>query len=914
MDDPTDGRAVQEHGAGSGTNRTGGYVNENKAPRSGAITRRALLGSGAGAVIASSGLVQAAARVALPNLVIRTGDLSIVVDALSDRAFRVRVAPVGASPASPGEMLAPNAKPPNPKRTREPGRTRLTLPAAQCVWDDATGCLSFHDGAGELLLSEAPGSRHVAQSTIGNEPTLAVTQGFASPADERLYGTGCFQDGHLDIRGLPRRLTQVNTQISQPFVLSSKGYGLLWHNPGMAELNRPDRPIALIKQAAAGGTRVADVTTSTGNARVQRRDAVFMGKFTVLRGGRYAFLLDLGRKMSSRHYVEIDGKPMTDHTNLWLPPTASFIGELTAGEHSVLVRASDEDMPVLNFAPVEDRTTWWSPVSEGIDYVVIAGPKAAEVMAGYHALLGPQPMMPLWALGYIHCRERFHSSDEIMATAREFRARKLPCDMMVQDWQYWGKYGWNAMRFDEEHYPDPAGLVRDLHATDMRLMLSVWSKVGKETELGKDVAAKGFYIPGTEWIDFFNPVAARFYARQQNQKLASLGIDAWWQDATEPENDDLVGRPIYAAPGRTQPGEKRRNLYPLQVSRTVYEEQRRAYPDKRVMILTRSAAPGQQRYGAATWSGDIGHDWETLKRQIPAGLNMAAAGQAWWTVDAGGFFRPGKGQYTDAAYQERFVRWFQFATFLPMTRVHGYMTDTEFWRYGETVERIARFYLELRYRLLPYTYALAAEASAAGMPLIRPLVFDFPHDPKALDQVHAYMFGSAIHVAPVLAADVKAWDVYLPISEGGWHDFWTGEHREGGRTHTVPVTLDRIPLHVRAGSILPLGPIGQSTAGLLGEALDLLVYPGRDGTASLYEDDGLTYRYEQGASARTTLEWEQATGVLSLSSRQGTYPGMRIGRVIHAHMMGPKTSAISMGQGVAFNYAGRDKRIKLLGN
>lgn len=903
MDDRIDGGTVA-------TKRTGG-VNQRKTPRSRAITRRTLLGSGAGAAIVSSRLVQAATRIASPGFVIRSGDLSIAVTALNDRAFRVRVAPVGAPPATPSEMLAPIAKPPIPKRTREGDRTRLTVGGAQCVWDEATGCLSFHDGAGNLLLSEAPGSRHVAQSTIGNEPTLAVTQGFASPADERLYGTGCFQDGHLDIRGLPRRLTQVNTQISQPFVLSSKGYGLLWHNPGMAELNRPDRKVALTRQAAAGAARVADVTTSTGNARVQRRDAVFAGKFTVPQDGRYAFLLDLGRKMSSRHYVEIDGQPMTDHTNVWLPPTASFISELATGEHSVLVRASDEDVPVLNFAPVEDRTTWSSPVSEGIDYVVIAGPTAADVMVGYHALLGPQPMMPVWALGYIHCRERFHSSDEIMATAREFRARKLPCDMMVQDWQYWGKYGWNAMRFDEDYYPDPAGLVRDLHALDLRFMLSVWSKVGKETELGKEVAAKGFYIPGTEWIDFFNPVAARFYARQQNQKLASLGIDAWWQDATEPENDDLAGRLIYAAPGRTQPGGKRRNVYPLQVSRTVYEKQRHAYPDKRVMILTRSAAPGQQRCGAATWSGDIGNDWETLKRQIPAGLNMAATGQAWWTVDAGGFFRPGEGQYTDPTYHERFLRWFQFATFLPLTRVHGYMTDTEFWRYGEAVERVARFYLELRYRLLPYTYALAAEASAAGMPLIRPLVFDFPKDRKALDQAHSYMFGSAIYVAPVLAAGVKTWDVYLPVSEGGWYDFWTGEPREGGRTHAVPVALDRVPLHVRAGSILPLGPVGQSTAGLLGRALDLLIYPGQDGTASLYEDDGLTYRYEQGAAARTTLEWQHAAGVLTLGAQRGNYPGMRKSRAIRAHLMRPGASALSLGAGVAVDYAGRTKRIIL---
>jgi alpha-D-xyloside xylohydrolase len=227
------------------------------------------------------------------------------------------------------------------------------------------------------------------------------------------------------------------------------------------------------------------------------------------------------------------------------------------------------------------------------------------------------------------------------------------------------------------------------------------------------------------------------------------------------ENDDLLGRDTAAGPG-----ERVRLAYPLQVSRTVYEGQRAAFPDRRVMILTRSAFPGQHRYGAATWSGDIGNDWETLRRQVPAGLNMAAAGYPYWTVDAGGFFRPGDGQYTDPAYHARFIRWFQYATFLPLQRVHGYMTNTEFWRYGEQVEAVARMYLDLRYRLLPYIYALAAQASQSGMPLLRPLVFDFPEDGQALDQTGSYMFGDALHVAPVLAPDVTEWPVYLPVCEG----------------------------------------------------------------------------------------------------------------------------------------------------
>jgi alpha-D-xyloside xylohydrolase len=861
------------------------------------VSRRALLAASAVLPLGMGRPAWAKASPHPPEMRFRDGDLAVSVSIWGERAFRIRVVPEGVTPDWGSEMLGQPPMRAVARRSTANGQIRLATAHAQCAWDPASRTLSFYDGTGRLLLSEAPGTRRVQPGRIGGEPTFAVAQGFVSPPDEHLFGTGCFQDGHLNLRGLPRRLTQVNTQISQPFLLSSKGYGVLWHNPGMAEINRPAQPINLTRAEAEGETQIADVTTTTGNARVKRREAVFTGRFQVTAAGPHAFLLDLGRKMSSRHYVEIDGKPVTDHANLWLPPTASFIVDLAPGEHSVLIKASDEDKPNLHMAPVTASTTWESPVSQGIDYIVIAGPAIADVMAGYHQLLGAQPMMPIWAMGYIHCRERFHSSEEILATAREFRARKLPCDMIVQDWQYWGKYGWNAMRFDEDHYPDPAGMIRDLHGMDMRFMLSVWSKVGKDTALGHEVAARDFYIPDTEWIDFFNPLAARFYVQNQNSRLASLGIDAWWQDATEPENDDLVGRGIYSASGHRQPGEKRRNVYPLQVTRSVYEGQRKAYPDKRVMILTRSAAPGQQRYGAATWSGDIGNDWETLRRQIPAGLNMAAAGQAWWTVDAGGFFRPGKGQYTDRDYHERFLRWFQYATFLPMLRVHGYMTDTEFWRYGEEVEKVARFYLELRYRLMPYIYALAGEASGKGMPLIRPLVFDFPQDEKALAQEHSYMFGPALHVAPVLGAGVTSWPVYLPQSEGGWYDVWTGEHREGGRTHDVPAAFDRIPLHIRAGGIVPLGPVGQSTAGLLGGDLDVLVAPGRDGAFTLYEDDGISYGCEKGARVQIALHWDDGVKVLHVGARKGAYPGMKPQRSLRVHRVGPGVGFPGQGSG-----------------
>jgi alpha-D-xyloside xylohydrolase len=840
--------------------------------------------------------------------VLTTPQGTLRISALSDRAMRVRFLPAQAATqeAPPSLTLLPGRTPPALKQKVGTTSIRLALPALRCEVDNATGALRFFDRQGTLLLSETPGSRRLTPSRLGDEPVFIAEQAFESPAGERLYGTGCFQDGALDLRGLPRRLTQVNTQISLPFVLSSRGYGLLWHNTGMAELNSPGQQVALARAGADGKTELVDVTTTTGNAQVERKGVRFEGTFRTEAAGRHAFLLDVGRAMGSRHSVEIDGKSCVEMANLWLPPTVGFVVDLPAGEHRVRVNAEEQDKPSLHFGPVQARTTWRSPVAEAIDYVVIAGPGADEVMQGYREISGATPMLPRWAYGYIHCRERFHSSEEIVDTLREFRRRKLPVDVMVQDWQYWGRHGWNAMRFDEAHYPDPAALMRDVHGLNARFMLSVWAKIARDTELGRATAAAGHYIEGTDWIDFFDPRAAAFYWNRQRERLLKLGIDAWWQDATEPENDDLVGRKTAA--GR---GERVRLAYPFHVTRTVYEGQRQAQPNQRVMILTRSAFPGQHRHASATWSGDIGHDWDTLKRQIPAGLNMAAAGYAYWTVDAGGFFRPGDGQFTDKAYHERFLRWFQYATFLPLQRVHGYMTDTEFWRYGEQVEAVSRQYLELRYRLLPYLYSVAHEVNAKGAPIMRPLVFEFPDDPQALDQAHSYLFGRALHVAPVVAPGVSSWPVYLPQSAGGWVDFWTGERRAGGRTHDVPSPLERIPLHLRAGSILPLGPVLQSTAEATGEVMDLYIVPGRDGAFDLYEDSGLDYAYENGGASVIRLSWDDKRGVLRLAARRGRFDGMLMTRRFRLHRVGPGQPPLQSTPLQELVYTGRSAEVKL---
>ena len=835
----------------------------------------------------------------LPDLTEPFPDGLLQVVALGDRAFRVRFQPKGgAADMPPSPILFNSPETSRLSKTKRDGRAILQLPFIRCELDSGSGRLSFFDRDGHLMLSEAVAGRRLTKSRLGDDIVFVAEQTFESPQDENLYGTGCFQDGALDIRGLPRRLTQVNSQISLPFMISGRGYGLLWHNQGMSELNPPAHH-ATLSIRTTGEAHVDSVSTSAGGAEVTRRLATFEGEIAVETAGRHAFLLDIGRKMGSRYRVDIDGETRVDFTNLWLPPTMSFFAELAPGTHRVTVEANDTDAPSLYYGPVADTTVWRSPVADAIDYVVIAGPAMDDIMATYRDLLGATPMLPLWAYGYVHCRERFHSSDEIIETLDEFRRRRLPVDVMVQDWQYWGKYGWNAMRFDEDHYPDPAALVRELHSRNARLMLSVWSRIGRDTELGREFARRNFYIPDTEWVDFFNPEAVAFYCSSQEEQLGRFGIDAWWQDATEPENDDLLGR--MTAAGR---GEYVRAIYPLQVTRAVHDSRRSVDPDDRVMILTRCAFLGQQRYGAVTWSGDVGHDWETLKRQIPAGLNMAAAGYPYWTVDAGGFFRPGEGQYTDPAYHERFLRWFQYATFLPMQRVHGFETNTEFWRYGEGVETISRQYLELRYRLLPYIYSMASETSRSGVPMMRPLVFDFAQDKRALNEAHSYMFGRSLHVAPVVEAGAQEWPVYLPESKGGWFDLWTGEHRAGGKVYNVATPIEQIPLHGRAGTILPLGPVLQSTVEATNQTVDLYVFPGRDATFELYEDDGLSNGYETGEFAIIPLRWDDRRGEIQFGERQGHFAGMRTERRFVVRRVGLGATPMTQTEGVTIDYSG----------
>ena len=724
---------------------------------------------------------------------IPTENGTLVLQPLLENAIRVRLEPSDYKPL-PELVYTEKVAVPEFSVTRKDGVVEMRTAKMTALY--ANGILTFFDADGNVLIQED--GRYLEKTTVQGEPAYAATQRFRSPEDEFIYGTGQFQDGFLNIRGVTRRLTQVNTQIALPFILSSKGYGLLWNNYGLTDFNPADHSVTLAEESEEGRTETVNATGTSGNRRERRMFRTFSGTLELPEDGEYALLLDVGQKMARRHYLSIDGEPVVDVSNMWLPPTVSALVTLEAGTHSIRVEGVRGDSPVLFWREVDDATTFHSPVAAALDYTVFAG-KADEAIGAYRTLTGPVPEMPDWMFGYIHCRERYHSQAEILENAREFKSRGLPLDVIVQDWQWWGPTGWNSMEFDPENYPDPKALTDSLHAMGTRFMISVWSKVDKASKLGKRLEERGSYIEGTDWIDFFNPDVADFYLRNFLDSLAvPYGIDAWWFDATEPENDDLAGRRV----GKERvPGEWYRNVYPLMVNRTMYEGLSGVTEGHNPVILTRSAFPGAQRYGIVTWSGDVGNDLGTLRRQIAGGLGQMASGLPWWTFDAGGFFRPGD-QYTSAEYQERLVRWVQASTFLPFMRVHGYMSETEPWHYSPETYAIVASYMDLRKRLEPYILDCAARVSHEGYTMMRPLVFDFPDDTEALRQDDTFMFGPALLVHPVTAPGVTTWTTYLPAAEEGWRDFWTGDTYEGGQYVETAADLATVPVFVRGEAMV----------------------------------------------------------------------------------------------------------------
>jgi alpha-D-xyloside xylohydrolase len=566
---------------------------------------------------------------------------------------------------------------------------------------------------------------------------------------------------------------------------------------------------------------------------------------------------------------------------------------------------------------VAGRIAFDSEAAKAIDYYFIAGPDSDEVVAGYRRLTGAAPLLPRWAFGFWQSRERYASQDELVGVARKYREMGVPFDVVVQDWQYWKRGEWGAHRFDPGFFPDPKKMVDDLHAMNVHAIVSVWPRFDQGTETRAELERAGGLFPDLypnvwpvgqgRWYDAFNPTARKLYWRQIADRLGRLGFDGWWLDGSEAELGGEWGqmRKVATAAG---PGALVYNAYPLLHTQGVYEGSHRDLPGKRPLILTRSAWAGQQRNGAISWSGDIHGDWETFRRQIPAGLNFTAAGIPYWNTDIGGFFG---GDPAEPGYRELFIRWFQYGAFTPIMRVHGTGKPKEIWRFDKEAQEILLRYDRLRYRLLPYIYSLSWAVTDKGSTMMRPLVMDFRSDRAALEIDDQFMFGPGVMVAPVMAPGAQVRTVYLP-GDGGWYDFWTGKAFAGKKTIVADAPLAKLPLYVRAGTILPIGPVVQHTGAQSSLPLELRVYPGADGAFTLYDDAGDGPGYERGERATIDIKWNDAKRTLTLSNRRGSFPGMRSERVFKLVWVSEAS-----GQGdsetlaaTAVRYVGRSMAIK----
>jgi len=717
--------------------------------------------------------------------------------------------------------------------------------------DRARDSVRFLTAAGQPLLSEQPnGGRTITPVDVDGTQTHEIRQDFLLSPDEALYGLGQHQEGFLNLRDIPIRLLQANTNISIPFLISTNGYGLLWNNAALTDFNPTTEVIHL--------------------------DENGVGTFQTGREGEYGFLLSGNGRGKLR--LTVNDEKVIDLTNMWLPGFAGGKMHLAANT-TYRVIAESRGHTELSVRAPSNTMAFRSEVGKAIDYYFIYGPEPSRVIAEYREFTGAAPLLPMWAYGFWQCRERYSSQQQILDTAAEFRERKIPVDVIVQDWQYWGRYGWNAMRFDEHDYPDPARMMTQLHQEDLHLVASVWAKFGAETAVDQDMKKEHLLLtsepdhrePGEtqakeDWADLFNPKTQELFWSEMNREMFHDGLDGWWLDASEPEGDALKG--VMTNLG---PGELVRNAFPLYETSAVYQGQRAATNQKRVVILTRSAFAGQQRNAAISWSGDISANWETLRRQIPAGLSFAMSGFPYWTTDIGGFFRPAD-QYTSAAYHELLIRWFQFGAFCPIFRIHGYQSKTEMWNYGPDVEKILTQYDELRYRLMPYIYSTAWGVTSRGETVMQALPFVYPNDLALRDVDDEFLFGNSLLVNPVTQPNVASRSVVLPAGND-WIDFWTGRTYHGGQTIVADARLEQIPILVKVGSIVPMGPVVQSSAEAQ-DPLEIRVYGGKDADFLLYEDSGDSYAYEHGARATIHLHWDDRRNMLSIGDRAGAFPGM----------------------------------------
>lgn len=598
----------------------------------------------------------------------------------------------------------------------------------------------------------------------------------------------------------------------------------------------------------------------------------------------------------------------------------------------------------------QNKLSIWSEMAKDLDYYFIAGDNIDDVISGYRQLTGKAQVLPKWAMGFWQSRERYKSSEEIESTLKEFRTRHIPVDNIVQDWFYWKEDQWGSHKFDLSRYPDPQAMLDSVHQMHGRFMISVWPKFYCNTDNYKELDARGWMYHQAphdsilDWVgaghlgSFYDAYAAgarKMFWRQMNENLYSkykFGIDAWWMDASEPNVRDCT--PMWyrkALCGATALGTSTEyfNAYAIENADAIYNGQREVNPNQRVFLLTRSGFAGEQRYSTATWSGDIGTRWEDMRAQLTAGMNYSLAGLPFWGMDLGGFSvedryvraqqlydKTGEENEDLKEWRELQTRWNELGVFVPLYRTHGQWPLREVWNIApenHPAYKAIVWYDRLRYRLMPYLYSMAGAVHFNDYTMMRALVMDFNGDSNVYDIKDQWMFGPSLMACPVTQYKARTRSVYLP-KQTGWYDFYTNKHYAGGETITADAPLERIPVYVPEGSIIPFGPEIEYTDEKPAELINLYVYAGRDGKFKLYEDEGTNYNYEQGKYATIDFVYDNAHRTLTIGNRKGSFNGMLNNRRFNVVLIDPSNvQPLNMEQpkGKLVSYAGKALKVKL---
>lgn len=597
----------------------------------------------------------------------------------------------------------------------------------------------------------------------------------------------------------------------------------------------------------------------------------------------------------------------------------------------------------------KNQLSIWSEMSPDMDYYFIAGKNMDEVISGYRTLTGKAPVYPKWVLGFWQSRERYQSSKDIEENMKKFRDLKIPVDNIVQDWNYWKLDSWGSHEFEAARYPNPQAMLDSVHALHGRFMISVWPKFYDTVKNYKELDAKGWMYHQAikddihDWLGFrgsfydaYDAGARKMFWRQMDENLYTkykFGIDAWWMDASEPNVRDCTPmwyRKALSGPTALGTATEYFNAYSIVNADAIYNGQRSVNPNQRVFLLTRSGFAGEQRYSTATWSGDIATRWEDMRAQMTAGLNYSMAGLPFWGMDQGGFCvenryvaaqqefdKTGKENADLKEWRELQARWNQFGCFVPLYRAHGQWPLREVWNIAPAdhpAYKTIVAYDKLRYRLMPYLYSMAGMVHLKDYTMMRGLVMDFNGDEKVLDIKDQWMFGSALMACPVGEYQKYSREVYLP-KQKGWYDFYTGAYHAGGQTIVADAPYDKIPVFIPEGAILPIGPEMQWSDEKKPELIDLYVYAGKDGSYTLYEDEGTNYNYEKGKYAVIDFKYDDARKLVTIGARKGSFDGMLQKRRFNIILVDQKkqqgVNLAKSPKGKVVKYAGQAMTVKL---